>query len=126
MRNSPHSPRSEQRGDGWVGTAIWGLVGFAIFFIGYKMLKPQYQKYYLEQKVEQVIHYSGNPEAGKLQDEILVYAEREGIPLDPKDIVVTKKPAGGAIIVIEYDTEVDFVITKYKVHTRIENNSNQY
>ena len=126
MRHSSHSPHSTQRGEGWVGTVFWGFVVFAIFFISYKMIKPQYKKYYLEQKVEQVIHFSGNPESGKLRDEILVYAEREGILLDPEDIQVTKNPGGGANIVIEYDTEVNFIITKYKVHTRIENHSNQY
>ena len=126
MRHSSHSPRSTQCGDGWVGTLTWGLIGFVIFFIGYKMLKPQYNKYYLEKKVDEVIRFSGNPEAGKLQDEILDYAERQGIPLKPEDVVVTKKGNGGATIVIEYDSEVNFLITKYKVHTRIENNSNQY
>lgn len=126
MRHSSHSPRSSQRGDGWVGTLVWGLIGVVIFFIGYKMLKPQWTKYYLEKKVEEVVRFSGNPEAGKLQDEILDYAERQGIPLQPEDVVVTKKGNGGATIVVEFDTEVDFMITKYTVHTKIENTSNQF
>ena len=126
MRHSAHSPRSTQRGEGWVGTAIWGLVGFAVFFIGYKMLKPQINKYYMEKKVDEVIRSSGYPEAGKLQDEILAYAAREGIPLEPENVTVERGKTGGTTIKVEYDSEVDFVITKYVVHTRIENTAYQY
>ena len=126
MRHSSHPPRSAQRGEGWTGTIIWGLVGFVIVFIGYQFIKPQYKKYYLEQKLEQVVHFSGAPDAGKLQNEILDYAAREHIDLDPEQVVVTKKPNGGATIVIEYDSVINLVVTKYTVHTRIENDSNQY
>ena len=126
MRHAARAPRAPQRGDCWCGTLVWGLFGLVVFFIGYKMLKPQYNKYFLEKKVEEVVRFSGNPEAGKLQDEILIYAERAGIPLGPENVIVTKKSSGGATIVVEYDTVVDFLITKYSVHTRIENSSNQY
>src|SRR5258706_12563495 len=104
MRHSPHSSRSSQRGDGWVGTMIWGLIGLVIFFVGYKMLKPQYNKYYMEKKVEEVIRFSGNPEAGKLQDEILVYAQREGIPLEPENVVVERTRNGVTNIKVEFDS----------------------
>jgi hypothetical protein len=126
MRHTSHFPRPAQRGEGWVGTLIWGLIGAAIIFVAYQLVKPQYKKYYLEQKVEQVVHFSGAPDAGKLQNEILDYAEREHIELAPEQVVVTKKPNGGAVIVIEYDSVVNLIVTKYTIHTRIENDSNQY
>ena len=98
---------------------VWGVIAAIVIFVGIKMLKPKYNEYKLEQKLEQVILRQGYPDSDSLRKEVMELAGDEQLPLDPEKIIIIRG-GNSTTIRVTMDQEVNLIVTKYVVHTEIE------
>ncbi len=119
------SPWREQTGEGWVGTLIWGLVAVVVIIVGVKMLRPKYNEYVLESKLEEIVRMQGSPDAEHIKREVMEMAVRQQLPIDEEAVTVTKN-GSTTIITVVMDQPVDLIFTKYMVHAEVEKRSSSY